>query len=140
VRGSFVPPAQIRQLLDLTWAPTMMTRERGREIQRLEKLLEDGGIKLSSVASDITGVSGRLRLQALIDGQSDLAVLADLAKRRLRRRLPELVEALMGRFSDPHRLLSPDVSRRHRSTQPGHREPDGQDRGRDVSPFAPSAI
>jgi transposase len=84
VRGSFVPPAPIRELRDLTRARTMMTRERGREIQRLEKLLEDAGIKLSSVATDISGVSGRLMLQALIDGQRDPAVLADLAKRRLR--------------------------------------------------------
>src|SRR5215217_2764027 len=64
VHGSFVPPAPIRQLRDLTRARTAMTRERGREIQRLEKLLEDAGIKLSSVASDITCVSGRLMLQA----------------------------------------------------------------------------
>src|SRR6187431_2734586 len=83
VRGSFVPPAPIRELRDLTRARTLMTRERGREIQRLEKLLEDAGIKLSSVASDITGVSGRLMLQALIDGHRDPAALADLAKRRL---------------------------------------------------------
>jgi hypothetical protein len=76
-----VPPAPIRQLRDLTRARTAMTRERGREIQRLEKLLEDAGIKLSSVASDITCVSGRLMLQALIDGQHDPVVLADLAKR-----------------------------------------------------------
>ncbi len=72
----------------------MMTRERGREIQRLEKLLEDAGIKLSSVASDITGVSGRLMLEALIKGQRDPAVLADLAKRRLRAKIPALTEAL----------------------------------------------
>jgi transposase len=78
VRGSLVPPAPIRELRDLTRARTIMTRERGRDIQRLEKLLEDAGIKLSSVASDITGVSGRLMLQALIDGQRDPAVLADL--------------------------------------------------------------
>jgi transposase len=102
VRGSFVPPAPIRQLRDLTRARTMMTRERGREIQRLEKLLEDAGIKLSSVASDITCVSGRLMLQALIDGQRDPAVLADLAKRRLRAKIPELTEALTGRFSEHH--------------------------------------
>ena len=83
VRGSFVPPAPIRELRDLTRARTIMTRDRSREIQRLEKLLEDAGIKLSSVASDITGVSGRLMLQALIDGQRDPVVLADLAQRRL---------------------------------------------------------
>lgn len=65
VRGSFVPPEPIRNLRDLTRARTAITRERGREVQRLEKLLEDAGIKLSSVASDIMGVSGRLMLQAL---------------------------------------------------------------------------
>jgi transposase len=106
VRGSFVPPAPIRELRDLTRARTLMTRERGREIQRLEKLLEDAGIKLSSVASDITGVSGRLMLQALIDGQQDPAVLAQLAKRRLRTKIPELTEALTGRFSEHHAFLA----------------------------------
>jgi transposase len=106
VRGSFVPPAPIRQLRDLTRARTAMTRERGREIQRLEKLLEDAGIKLSSVASDITCVSGRLMLQGLIDGQHDPAVLADLAKRRLRAKIPELTEALTGRFSAHHAFLT----------------------------------
>jgi transposase len=106
VRGSFVPPAPIRELRDLTRARTMMTRERGREIQRLEKLLEDAGIKLSSVATDITGVSGRLMLQALIDGQREPAALADLAKRRLRAKIPELTEALTGRFSDHHAFLA----------------------------------
>ena len=106
VRGSFVPPAPIRELRDLTRARALMTRERGREIQRLEKLLEDAGIKLSSVASDITGVSGRLMLQALIDGQHDPAALADLAKRRLRVKIPELTEALTGRFNEHHAFLA----------------------------------
>jgi transposase len=106
VRGSFVPPARIRELRDLTRARTAMTRERGREIQRLDKLLEDAGIKLSSVASDITCVSGRLMRQALIDGEHDPAVLADLAKRRLRAKIPELTEALTGRFNDHHAFLA----------------------------------
>lgn len=70
VRASFVPPEPIRQLRDLTRTRTHITRERTREAQRLEKLLEDAGIKLSSVATDITGVSGRLMLQALIDQQA----------------------------------------------------------------------
>lgn len=85
LRASFVPPEPIRQLRDLTRARSVITRERTREVQRLEKLLEDAGIKLSSVASDITGVSGRLMLQALIDtgGAIDPASVADLAKRRL---------------------------------------------------------
>jgi transposase len=106
VRGSFVPPEPIRQLRDLTRTRTAITRERGREIQRLEKLLEDAGIKLSSVASEITGVSGRAMLEALIAGQRDPAQLAELAKRRLRSKIPALTEALTGRFSDHHAFLA----------------------------------
>jgi transposase len=106
VRGSFVPPEPIRQLRDLTRARTTITRDRAREIQRLEKLLEDAGIKLSSVASDISGVSGRAMLAALIDGERDPAQLADLAKRRLRSKIPELTEALTGRFGDHHAFLA----------------------------------
>ena len=106
VRGSFVPPGPIRQLRDLTRARTAITRERGREAQRLEKLLEDAGIKLSAVASDILGVSGRQMLEALIAGNHDPVVLADLAKRRLRSKIPELTEALTGRFSEHHAFLA----------------------------------
>ncbi len=105
VRGSFVPPQPIRQLRDLTRTRTSVVRERGREIQRLEKLLEDAGIKLSSVASDITGVSGRAMLEALAAGEHDPVVLAELARRRLRSKIPELTEALTGRFSDHHAFL-----------------------------------
>jgi transposase len=106
VRASFVPPPPVRELRDLTRARTIITRERTREIQRLEKLLEDACIKLSSVASDITGVSGRLMLQALIDGQDDPATLAQMAKRKLRQKIPELTEALSGRFGDHHRYMT----------------------------------
>ncbi|MGH3501640.1 MAG: IS110 family transposase [Nocardioidaceae bacterium] len=106
VRASFVPPEPIRELRDLTRTRTAITRERSREVQRLEKLLEDAGIKLSAVATDIMGVSGRAMLQALIDGQRDPAVLADLAKRRLRNKTPELVEALTGRFREHHAFLA----------------------------------
>lgn len=94
VRGSFVPPPPIRQLRDLTRTRTTLTRERAREIQRLEKLLEDAGIKLSSVATDISGRSGRAMLAALVAGERDPGVLADLAKRRLRSKIPELTKAL----------------------------------------------
>jgi transposase len=106
VRGSFVPPEPIRQLRDLTRARTAITRERSREAQRLEKLLEDAGIKLSAVASDILGVSGRQMLEALIAGQDDPAALADLAKRRLRSKIPALTEALTGRFTEHHAFLT----------------------------------
>jgi transposase len=106
VRGSFVPPEPVRQIRDLTRARTTVVRERAREIQRLEKLLEDAGIKRSSVASDISGVSGRAMLEALIDGVRDPIELADLAKRRLRNKIPELVEALTGRFNEHHAFLA----------------------------------
>jgi transposase len=106
VRGSFVPPEPIRQLRDLTRARTAITRERSREAQRLEKLLEDAGIKLSAVASDIVGVSGRAMLEALIAGQRDPVVLADLARRRMRSKIPALTEALTGRFTEHHAFLT----------------------------------
>ncbi|MDJ0358620.1 IS110 family transposase, partial [Paenarthrobacter sp. PH39-S1] len=106
VRASFVPPPPIRELRDLTRARTVITRERTREIQRLEKLLEDACIKLSSVASDITGVSGRLMLKALIEGQQDPVVLANLAQRRMRSKIPELTDALTGRFGSHHRYMA----------------------------------
>jgi len=105
VKASFVPPVPIRALRDLTRARTVITRERTREVQRLEKLLEDAGIKLSSVASDITGVSGRAMLEALIAGQRDPTVLADLARRRMRSKIPALTEALTGRFTDHHAFM-----------------------------------
>ena len=106
VRASFVPPAPIRALRDLTRTRTTMVRERAKEIQRLEKLLEDTGITLSSVATDISGVSGRAMLEALIGGQRDPGALAELAKRRLRSKIPELTEALTGRFTDHHAFLT----------------------------------
>jgi transposase len=110
VRPSFVPPAPVRELRDLTRARTTATRERGRVVQRLEKLLEklleDTGIKLSAVASDIMGVSGRAMLEALIRGEADPQVLADLAKRRLRNKIPELTKALTGRFREHHAFLA----------------------------------
>ena len=105
VRGSFVPPEEVRELRDLTRARTAIVRERSREMQRLEKFLEDAGIKLSSVASEITGVSGRAMLDALVAGERDSDVLADMAKRRLRSKIPQLTEALSGRFNDHHAFL-----------------------------------
>ncbi len=105
VRGSFVPPEPIRKLRDLTRTRTTIVRERSREIQRLEKLLEDTGIKLSSVVTDLHGVSGRAMTDALVAGERDPKVLAELAKRRLRSKIPELSEALTGRFNDHHAFL-----------------------------------
>ncbi|WP_204009955.1 IS110 family transposase [Virgisporangium aurantiacum] len=106
VRPSFVPPPPIRRLRDLTRYRSELVHERTREAQRLEKLLEDAGIKLSVVASDILGVSGRAMLEALIAGERDPHQLADLAKRRMRVKIPQLVEALTGRFGDHHAFLA----------------------------------
>lgn len=106
VRPSFVPPQPIRELRDLTRARTQVTRERGQIVQRLEKLLEDTGIKLAAVAADIMGVSGRAMLEALIAGERDPQALAEMAKRRLRNKIPELTEALTGRFREHHAFLT----------------------------------
>ncbi|MEV0174574.1 IS110 family transposase [Streptomyces sp. NPDC050803] len=106
VRPSFVPPQPIRQLRDLTRYRTEVIRERTREAQRLEKLLEDAGIKLSAVVSDLLGVSGRAMLSALIVGTRDPHVLADLAKGSMRRKTDTLIEALTGHFTDHHAFLT----------------------------------
>src|SRR5437763_3703082 len=96
LRASFVPPEPIRQLRDLTRYRATLAAERTREAQRLEKELEDAGIKLSSVATDILGVSGRAMLTALIEGERDVHVLAEIAQARMRPKLPQLVPALSG--------------------------------------------
>lgn len=88
LRGSFVPPVPIRELRDLTRYRAVLTQERTREVTRLHKLLEDAGIKLASVATDIRGVSGRAVLEALVQGTTDLEVLAELARGRLRAKPP----------------------------------------------------
>lgn len=92
-------------LRDLTRARTAITRQRSRQVHRLKKELEDNGIKLSSVASDILGVSARAMLEALVAGEQDPVVLADLARRRLRTKIPALTEALNGRFTDHHAFM-----------------------------------
>ena len=106
VRASFVSPEPIRGLCDLTRTQTTIVRHRAREIQWLEKLREDAGITLSAVATDITGVSGPAMLEALIAGQRDPAVLADLATRRLRSKIPALTEAVAGRFGEHHAFVA----------------------------------
>jgi transposase len=105
VRPSFVPPKPIRELRDLTRYRKTLIEERGREVQRLHKVVEDSGIKLASVASEVLGVSGRLMLEALVAGTHDPEVLAELARGRLRLKIPALREALEGNFRDQHRIL-----------------------------------
>jgi transposase len=105
LRGSFVPPPQIRELRDLTRYRKRLIQTHSAEIQRVQKTLQDAGIKLDSVAADILGVSGRAMLRALVAGERDPGVLAELAKGRLRAKLPQLRQALRGRFGDHHGLL-----------------------------------
>ena len=105
LRGSVVPPAPIRELRDLVRYRKMLTQERARDAQRLHKVLEDTGVKLTSVVTDILGVSGRAMLDALAAGTTDPDVLADLAKGRLRAKLPALRQALVGRFRRHHAFL-----------------------------------
>jgi transposase len=109
ITPSFVPPPPIRELRDLTRYRKSVIEERTREVQRLEKLLEDAGIKLSSVASHTLGVSGRLMIEALIAGERDATVLANLAQARLRRKIPQLQEALLGRFGTHHAILAREM-------------------------------
>ena len=105
LRGSFVPPASIRELRDLTRYRKRLIQAHGSEGQRIQKTLEDAGIKLDSVAADVLGVSGRAMLTALVNGERDPQVLAELAKGRLRAKLPQLRQALRGRFRAHHALL-----------------------------------
>ena len=105
VRSSFVPPRPLRELRDLVRYRKAKIQERTREVQRVEKTLQDAGIKLSSVASEVLGVSARRMLDALICGTHDPDVLADLAKGTLRKKIPALREALQGRFTGHHAML-----------------------------------
>jgi transposase len=105
LRGSFVPPPPQRELRDLTRYRKVLIQERTREANRLHKVLEDAGIKLATVATDILGVSGRAMLQALLSGTTDPTVLADLARGTLRKKLPALRQALAGRFRPHHGFM-----------------------------------
>src|SRR4029453_3606460 len=108
LRGSFVPPGPIRELPDLTRYRKVRIQDRTREVNRLHKVLEDAGIKLASVATDILGVSGRAMLEALLQGTTDPAAFADLAdlgKERVGAKIPALRQALAGRFRPHHAFL-----------------------------------
>jgi len=105
LRASFVPPPPIRELRDITRYQVHQVRDRSREVNRLCKVLEDAGIKLTSVATDVLGVSGRAMVDALLAGTTDPIVLAELARGKLRKKLPELRRALHGRFRRHHAFL-----------------------------------
>ena len=105
LRASFVPEQPIRHLRDLTRQRVQLIRQKVQVANRIQKTLEDANIKLASVASDVLGVSGRAMLRALVAGESDPFVLADMARQRLREKIPQLREALCGEIQDHHRFL-----------------------------------
>lgn len=108
LRGSFIPPPPVREVRDLTRRRTVLTTLRGSEVQRLEKTLEDTGIKLSSVISNLVGATGRAILAALAGGTRDPRVLAEMADTRIKASREELIEALTGHFTDHHGYLVTD--------------------------------
>jgi transposase len=105
LRASLVPPKPVRTLRNLTRYRKTQIRDRQREANRLHKIMEDTGIKLDCVATDLLGKSGRAMLDALVSGTTDPDVLADLARGLLRKKLPALREALQGRFDTEHALI-----------------------------------
>ncbi len=105
VRGSFIPPKEIRELRALTRYRATVVRALANECNRIQKLLETCNIKLASVATDVLGVSGQAMLEALCAGATDPEQLADLAKGKLRNKIPQLHEALDGMLSETHRWL-----------------------------------
>jgi transposase len=105
LRASFVPPQPIRELRDLTRQRAQLVAERAAVANRVQKVLEDANIKLASVASEVLGVSCRAMIAALIGGESEPDRLADLAKRRLRAKIPQLRRALHGHVTEHHRFM-----------------------------------
>jgi transposase len=105
LRGSFIPSREQRELRDLTRYRRSLVEDRARVLNRLQKVLEDANIKLAAVASDLHGVSARAMLEALCAGESDSAILADLARGRLRSKIPQLQQALQGYFTPHHGFL-----------------------------------
>jgi len=105
IRSSFVPPAPIQALRDLTRTRKQLVREVTRHTQRIQKTLEDANVKLTEIVSDILGTSGRAILQALVAGETDPERLADLTSGRLKATRTQLVEALQGRVTDHHRFM-----------------------------------
>src|SRR3954451_5534327 len=106
LRGSFIPPKEIAAIRELTRYRKKTIQARTRELQRLSKVLEDAGIKIDSVASSITTLSARDMIEALIAGERDPRVLANLARGTMRNKIPDLAMACAGRFADHHALLA----------------------------------
>lgn len=111
IRPSYIPEAPIREMRDLVRSRFKLVHDRQAVINRIHKVLQDANIKLTSVASDIMGASGRRMIKALIDGETNPEVLADFAKAALRNKIPELRHALEGKVTDHHRFLLGELNR-----------------------------
>ncbi len=109
LRGSFVPPVEIRELREVTRSRRQLTEDRARETQRLQKVLEDANVKLASVASDVLGVTRRMILDALCAGERDPDVLAEMAQRRLRAKIGDLRQCVPGRFNSHHAAMVTEI-------------------------------
>ena len=105
LRGSFVPPSPIRQLRDFTRTRASLRQDHTAVANRMQKILGDANIKLASVASDWLGVSGRIILNQMLDGEEDTGKLAHLCRGRLREKIPEMQLALEGRMTEHHRWM-----------------------------------
>ena len=137
LRGSFIPPPQIAAIRELTRYRKKLIEQRASELQRLGKVLEDSGIKIDSVASTLTTVSARDMIEALINGERDPAVLADLARGVMRKKIPELRMACAGRFGDQHALMC-TLHLEHIDHLDRHDRPAGHPHRRGQPPFRPA--
>jgi transposase len=136
LRASLVPSKPVRTLRNLTRYRKSQIRDRQREMNRLHKVMQDTGIKLDTVATDMMGKSGRAMLDALVSGTTDPVVLADLARGRLRKKLPALRAALQGRFDAEHVLVVGRILAHIDYLEESDRRPLGGDRGA-AGPFRP---
>lgn len=138
LRPSFVPPVPIRRLRDLSRYRVALVSDQSGEKNRVEKLLEDAQIKLSVVASDIFGVSGRDMMAALISGERNPQVLAQMARSSMRKKIPELEQAFVGYFTDHHRFLLAKMLSRIDALSADIADLDTQIEAQ-IAPFAPAA-
>ena len=139
LQGSFIPPAEIRQLRDLTRNRARTVQEAARIKSRIQKILEEANVKLGSVATDVLGVSGRLMLNGLVTGERDAAKLADLALGVLRKKHDQLVQALSGKVNDHHRLMLGKLLRALKTRETEIAEDDGDIR-RQIEPFRQAVL
>jgi transposase len=139
LQGSFIPPAEIRQLGDLTRNRARRVQEAARIKSRIQKILEEANVKLGSVATDVLGVSGRLMLNGLVTGERDAAKLADLALGVLRKKHDQLVQALSGKVNDHHRLMLGKLLRALKTRETEIAE-DNADIRRQIEPFRQAVL